>query len=117
MRGIRHRRAMPVQTAPGEFGRGAWIVIGASTIAVAAAFHAVAGVAEILRDIMRNEPRNTYGKGESPAVVPERLAHEAAGWVLIVGAVMALGALSHAVATLAELVRDILRTKAQATPQ
>ena len=106
---IRHRTTMPAQTTHAEFGRGAWIVIGAVTIAVGAVSHAVAGLLGIVRDMMRAEPRDGPGQSESPAVAPALMPHEAAGWVLIAGASIALGALSHAAANLAGLAKEILR--------
>jgi hypothetical protein len=92
-----------------EFERGAWILIGAITVAVGAAFHAVTGLLGIVRDMMRAEPRDGPEQSGSPPVVAERMPHEAAGWLLIAGATVAVGALSHAVATLAQIVREILR--------
>ena len=92
-----------------EFGKGAWIVIGVATIAVGAVSHAVAGLLGIVRDMMRADPSNEPGQSESPAVVPASLPHEAAGWILIAGASLAVGALSHAAAKLAGLAKEILR--------
>lgn len=105
---IRHRRTMSARTTQAEFGSGAWILIGVVTIAVGAAFHAVAGLLGIVRD-MRAEPRDGPEENESPSVVAARVPHEAAGWVLIAGATVAVAGLSHAVANLAQIVRGVLR--------
>ncbi|WP_328666072.1 hypothetical protein OG905_03290 [Streptomyces sp. NBC_00322] len=59
--------------------------------------------------MMRAEPRDGPEQTESPPVVAERGPHEAAGWILIAGATVAVGVLSHAVANLAQIVREILR--------
>jgi len=112
MPGIRHRRTVSAPPPQPEFGRGAWILIGAMTVAVGAVFHAVAGLVEIVRDMMRTEPPDAHEQGESPAVVPRRTPHEAAGWVLIAGAGIAVGALSRVVADLAGIAREILRGRA-----
>ncbi|MCJ1676558.1 hypothetical protein MTF65_04175 [Streptomyces sp. APSN-46.1] len=111
MPGIRHRRGKPAPVRRAGFGRGGWVVIGASGIALGAAFHAVAGIAEIARELIRREPRSAAPEGGAPTAVAPARPHEAAGWVLIVAAAVVVSGLSHAVANLAELAREILRRK------
>lgn len=102
---------------PAGIGRGGWILIGASGIALGAVFHAVAGVAEIAKELLRREPRTAHGEGGSLATVAPALPHEAAGWVLIAAAAIVVSGLSHAIANLAELAREILGAKPQATQE
>ncbi|WP_406397510.1 hypothetical protein OH805_01400 [Streptomyces sp. NBC_00879] len=105
---IRHRGTTAPQQTQGEFTKGGWILIGAVTMAVGALFHAVTGLLRIVRDMIA-EPRDGREPSESPPVAAESRPHELAGWVLIAGVTVAVGALSHAVANLAQVVREILR--------
>ncbi|MCX5015942.1 hypothetical protein OG765_34025 [Streptomyces sp. NBC_00555] len=113
---IRHLRmkSAPAPRTAG-IGRGGWVLIGASGIVLGAVFHAVAGVAEIAKEVLRREPPTAHGEGGSPVVVAPALPHEAAGWVLIAAAAIVVSGLSHAVANIAELAREMLGAKPHAT--
>lgn len=106
---IRHRGTTAPQQPQGGFTRGGWILIGVTTMAVGALSHAVTGLLRIVRDMLQAEPPHGPEQSESPPVAAERLPYEVAGWVLIAAVTLAVGALSHAVANLAQVVREILR--------
>ncbi|MFD8982779.1 hypothetical protein [Streptomyces sp. NPDC059564] len=105
---------MPTSRSAG-IGKGGWVLIGASGMAVGAVLHAVAGAAEIVKDMLRKEPTAARVEGGSPAVVAPPRPHEAAGWVLIASTAIVVSGLSHAAASLAELARELLGAKPHAT--
>ncbi|MEV6734172.1 MULTISPECIES: hypothetical protein [unclassified Streptomyces] len=115
---IRHQKVKTVPASrSASIGKGGWVLIGASGIALGAVFHAVAGVAEIAKEMLRREPRAVQGEGRSsPTAAPAR-PHEAAGWVLIAAATVVVTGLSHAIANLAELARELLGAKPHDTQE
>lgn len=106
MPGSRHhgRSAPP---PPEKSGQIAWLGV---TIVLVTAFHAVKGVAEIARGILRTtDQRGPRGHEDGPSAVPAKPTYEVAGWVLLAGAFITVKVLSRAVSELVEIVREILQ--------
>jgi hypothetical protein len=93
-----------------EFGRSEWLTIGIIGLAAAAIAHAVSGTGHIARDMLRGE---TAGDTESaPVSASERVASGRGGWLLFGGLVLAGGAIYHVIASLLEILKDLVRRQA-----
>jgi hypothetical protein len=86
----------------------AWL---GAALGALAAVHAVEGIVQIARDVLRSETPTAQGASGARPRGHDLASHEAAGWVLIAAAAVAVGAMSRAAADLAETARQILHAR------
>ncbi|MQS15529.1 hypothetical protein F7Q99_25475 [Streptomyces kaniharaensis] len=88
-----------------QIGRTEWFALGIVAMTTATVAHAVAGVVQILRDMLRTTPAGTP---EAPPTAPARRPEIGlAGWWLFAGLFLAGTAVYHAVAGVREILREI----------
>ena len=93
-----------------QFGRSEWLTIGVVGLAAAGIAHAVSGAGHIARDLFRAE---SAGDTEPVSVsASQRIASGPGGWLLFSGLVLAGGAIYHVIASILEILKDVLRRQA-----
>ncbi|MCX4757215.1 hypothetical protein [Kitasatospora purpeofusca] len=103
-----HSSRSPGVRGSSGVSRGEWLLLGAGAMAVGAGLHAAAGLVEIIKETWGIKP--SYEKtGEAGA--DSKAVPGTASWILFGAITLGAAALLHAVASLVEIIKEILQAR------